>query len=105
MYELEAFMFVDPVSTARVLGSEERAMNLAQQQSHFATPEHINNGRETAPSKRIIREFPSYQKGRGLNAHLPMVCEKLGLAEIGNACPLFGGWLSNIEKSLNIGPS
>jgi len=96
-YESEAFLFVSPAVSARVMGAEYRESSLVKVRQLFVTPEHINDSPLTAPSKRIQKLFPGYQKGRGLNAHLPMVCEAVGLASIRNECPLFDAWVGSLE--------
>ena len=97
-HETEAFLFVEPAVSARLMGNEARSRQLLKESESFATPEHINNDKTSAPSKRIQKHFPAYQKGRGLNAHLPMICEAVGISDIRQACPLFDGWLLQLES-------
>ena len=61
----------------------------------FESPELINDGQETAPSKRIIREIPDYE-GRKVSAG-PRVVDHIGLAAIRAKYPHFDGWLRRIE--------
>jgi len=97
-YETEAFLFVEPRLTAEMLGQKDKWTLIASCLTEFDTPEHINDNANQAPSKRIQQIFENYQKGRGLNAHLPNVCEKIGIAEVRKACPLFDGWIHNLES-------
>lgn len=39
----------------------------------FDTPEHINNGLKTAPSKRILSLLPEYRK----TLHGPLIAEDI----------------------------
>ncbi len=48
-------------------------------------PEDINDGVETAPSKRILSLMPHYQK----TLHGPLIACDIGLDTIRSACPLF----------------
>lgn len=56
-------------------------------------PEAVNDGVETAPSKRIIKAIPSYSKVDDG----PWAIEETGLAAIREACPRFGEWLGRLE--------
>ncbi|MEH1786283.1 DUF4276 family protein [Nostoc sp.] len=62
------------------------------------TPELINDGQQTAPSKRIIARFPDY--GRAKSAFGPQLAERIGIEVIRSRCPHFNTWLSRLE-SLN----
>jgi hypothetical protein len=57
-------------------------------------PEDVDDGKETAPSKRLERHIPSYQK----TVHGPLVVEDLGLTAVRTACPRFDGWLGRLER-------
>ncbi len=56
-------------------------------------PELINDGKFTAPSKRIIKEIPEYDK---VNAG-PLIVEKIGLDVLRRGCPHFNEWLTKLE--------
>jgi hypothetical protein len=58
--------------------------------------EHINDGRDTAPSKRIIEVLPEYE-GRKSSAG-PDIAEYIGLTTIRSKCPHFHGWLDQLER-------
>jgi hypothetical protein len=64
--------------------------------------EHINDGRETAPSKRIIKLIPAYQ-GRKPSAG-PDIAEFIGLDTIRAKCPHFDRWLSQLEEFVVANP-
>lgn len=57
------------------------------------TPEEINDGPQTAPSKRIINVMPGYQK----TVHGPLIACGIGLGSIRGACPHFDQWLQRLE--------
>ena len=103
-YEIEAFLFVSPSETARILGDPSKSKILRQIRDGHETCEHINDGVNTAPSKRITSIFPSYsyKKGRTLNAHLWRVCAEIGVPELRKSCRLFDGWISKLEA---LGPA
>lgn len=55
----------------------------------YLTPEHINNSEQTAPSKRIIRIYDSYQKVVDGTA----VAEMTGIEKMMEECPHFARWV------------
>ena len=62
--------------------------------ARFLSPELINGDPETAPSKRIKREIPTYVKTTsGLN-----VTKRIGLPKLRAKCPHFGAWLDKLES-------
>ena len=58
--------------------------------------EHINDGEQTAPSKRIIDILPEYD-GRKSSAG-PDIAEYIGVATIRSKCPHFDEWLTTLEN-------
>ncbi|MDD1760795.1 MAG: DUF4276 family protein, partial [Methanothrix sp.] len=58
----------------------------------FNTPEEINDGYETAPSKRIIRLFKSYQKVTDGY----QIAQKIGIDVIRKECPHFNEWIGKL---------
>ena len=76
--------------------SEEGIANLATMAGEFASPEEIDDGRETAPSKRIIKEIPGYEDLK--NPAGLVIAMEIGLEIIRKSCPHFNHWLSKLEK-------
>ncbi len=99
LHEYEAYLFADPTCfeylDARRTKEIEALRAIANQ---YETPELINDGQDTAPSKRIIAQFPDY--GRAKSAFGPQLAERIGLQVIRSRCPHFNTWLSRLE-SLN----
>ncbi|MFN7201291.1 MAG: DUF4276 family protein [Aphanizomenon sp.] len=62
----------------------------------YETPELINDSRETAPSKRIIAQFPDYERAKSTVGSL--LAESIGLEVIRNKCPHFNSWLLRLES-------
>jgi hypothetical protein len=59
-------------------------------------PEEIDEGRKTAPSKRIISHLPQYDRRKadaGSSA-----AQAIGLPRLCEACPHFGSWVKSLEK-------
>ena len=60
-------------------------------------PELINQGHETAPSKRILKEIPEYDKvTSGVS-----VAECIGLDTLRQKCAHFDQWLTKLERLVN----
>lgn len=97
MHEFEALAFVDPEVLILDLPQRAReARQLADVASAFPTPEHIDDGVQTAPSKRIIARIPEY---RGLKATVgPQVASRIGLPRLRERCPHFASWLDRLES-------
>ena len=60
----------------------------------FGTPEKIDDDPQTAPSKRIERFFPVYQKP----LHGTIAAKRIGVEVIRRECPHFNKWLSAPES-------
>lgn len=92
LHEFEALLFTriepfeqwtDDDSMLEPLRAVRRAM----------APEDINDGPQTAPSKRILAAMAGYQK----TFHGPLIACDIGLDPIRAACPHFDGWLRTLE--------
>jgi hypothetical protein len=59
-------------------------------------PELVNDGVDTAPSKRIIRAYPQYAK----TIDGPLVIAQAGLSAIRNTCPHADDWLRGLEARM-----
>jgi hypothetical protein len=57
------------------------------------SPELINDGVDTAPSKRILNAYPQYSK----TIDGPLVIVDAGLSSIRGSCPHADDWLAEIE--------
>ncbi|MCF3576954.1 DUF4276 family protein [Planktothrix agardhii] len=62
----------------------------------FESPELINDGEQTAPSKRIIQAIPSYEGAKVSVA--PLMAQKIGLENIRQKCPHFNQWIERLEN-------
>ena len=94
-HEFEGLLFSD-VSVFEGLveapdGSVEALQNI---RSQFQTPEDINDNKDTAPSKRIKKVIPRYDK----RVNAPLLAIEIGLATIRNECPRFNGWVTSLES-------
>ncbi len=95
MHEFEGLLFTDAEAFAAVPNATPEIIEtLGSIRSGFATPEDINDSSETAPSKRIEKLLPGYQKV----VHGPDLIAAIGLDAIREQCPRFNEWLSRLES-------
>ena len=94
MHEFEGLLFSDPGKFAQSLGRSDLAPPFQAIRNGFQTPEDINDSPDTAPSKRVCKLYPGYQKPlMGVPA-----LQKIGLDVVRQACPLFNRWLRALEQ-------
>jgi hypothetical protein len=96
LHEFEALLLSDPSKFDWEFMEHAQAIDrLVEMCASFASPELINDGNETAPSRRIIREIPEYE-GRKASAG-PLIAAKIGLPVLRQKCPHFDEWLKKLE--------
>jgi hypothetical protein len=100
-HEFEALVLAGLDALRELLGTAERPGVVALQALVAAVPpEDVDDGPETAPSKRLEAHVPSYQK----TVHGPLVVEATGLAKLRAACPGFDVWVTKLEGLSSGGP-
>ncbi len=100
LHEYEAYLFAD-LSCFEIF-FDPATKGIAELQKiadSKASPELINDGQHTAPSKRIIAQFPGYDGAKPRVG--PQAAELIGLDVIRNKCPHFSAWLTRLEQ-LNV---
>lgn len=97
LHEYEAYLFCEPRAFGSFYESAERqiARLLAIANSH-TSPELIDDGEHTAPSKRIAGEFPDYERGKATIG--PLLGQQIGIRAIRSKCPHFDRWLATLEQ-------
>jgi hypothetical protein len=97
LHEYETILFADPDAFRR---SFENCDKEVQQLKTIAASEpsieHINDGKTTAPSKRIIDLLPQYD-GRKSSAG-PDIAAFIGVATIRAKCQHVDSWLVRLEQ-------
>jgi hypothetical protein len=93
IHEFEAILFCKPDEIGLALNQQRAGRDLAQVREAFDSPEDINEGIETAPSKRILRYCVAYRK----TVHGPIVAKRIGLPVIREQCNHFDNWISWLE--------
>lgn len=94
MHEFEGLLFSDCAAFARGMGQPALQPQLEAVRAQFATPEEINDSPGTAPSKRVLGLFPTYQKVQTG----ALAAREVGLEPIRRECPHFRGWLERLER-------
>lgn len=93
MHEFEALLFSDCNLFASGIGKPDLARSFLSVRENFLSPEEINDSPLTAPSKRIERIFPSYQKP--LMGTLAVL--EIGIEKLMEQCPHFNVWVKSLE--------
>jgi hypothetical protein len=97
LHEFEAYLFADPAWFEYFY--DHHAGEIAALQAiadSEDSPELINDGQHSAPSKRIIAQLPDYEGAKPVVG--PQVAELIGLDVIRSKCPHFSAWLSRLEQ-------
>ena len=98
LHEFETLIFVDPKMLAEIyLDREVEIRKLIEISKSFDNPELINNGIETAPSKRIISLIPEHKGNKTEGA---IIAQKIGIVRLKGQCKHFSSWIEKLE-SLN----
>lgn len=97
LHEFEALLLVEP----RVLLADFPEADIRQPQRLMddiagENPELVDEGRETAPSKRIIKYFPAYEHRKPDVG--PRAASAVGLARLRSSCQHFDAWLTRLES-------
>jgi hypothetical protein len=93
VHEFEALLFAR-VASFEEWTDDDSVLEPLRVLGTMTSPEDINDGPSTAPSKRILTVFPDYQK----TFHGPLIACDIGLQAIREACPHFNRWLERIES-------
>ena len=94
-HEYEGLLFSDVNAFARAANATSECVEgLRKICSRFNTPEDIDDGYHTAPSKRILKLMPNYQK----IVHGVDVATEIGLQVICSQCPRFNKWMTKLES-------
>lgn len=95
LHEFEGLLFIDFAHFDNNFETNE-IQNIAEFNQifqNFQNPELINNGKETAPSKRLEKYILGYKKP----IFGVLIAEAIGLTNIRNKCPRFNTWLVKIS--------
>ncbi len=96
LHEYEAYLFSDVTCFENLYEDCEREIAILKEiADKHETPEFINDRPESAPSKRIIAQFPEYERAKVIEGS--ELAELIGLDVIRSKCHHFNAWLSRLE--------
>jgi hypothetical protein len=93
MHEFEGLLFSDCEAFGRGIARPDLAPQFQAIRDEFDSPEEINDSPVTAPSKRVEKLIPGYEKP--LLGALAVL--EIGLNAIQVECPHFREWLTRLE--------
>lgn len=94
-HEVEALVLACLEDLGRVLDAKGDLEGLAALSLELGDtpPEDVNDGEETAPSKRLIRHIPGYDK----LTYCEYALFDVSMPTLAERCPHFGQWLARLE--------
>jgi hypothetical protein len=94
LHEYEGLLFSDPEAFANGISQSHLAAPLRAIRQSFPTPEDIDDSSDTAPSKRVLRLCPSYNKVLdGTRA-----ARAVGIESMRHECPHFRDWVERLRQ-------
>ena len=96
LHEFEALLYCDLGALQQRVANSAAGITALRKEVGNLPPEDINEGAITAPSKRIIRHVPIYERNK-VRVGAPAVAA-IGLATLRAKCPHFGDWLTKLES-------
>lgn len=94
LHEFEALLFSSPREFDPILHDTDISRRIQNIRNQFPSPEEINDGKDTHPSKRILDLKPSYSK----KMNGPQIAARIGLDTIRRECAHFDEWLTKLES-------
>ncbi len=94
VHEYEALLFSDPNALAAAIRMPKLAAPFTAISKQFQTPEDINDNPQTAPSKRILAHYPSYNKV----IDGTIAAQNVSIQSMRRECPHFHTWLLGLES-------
>jgi len=95
-HEVEALVLASLDGLAELLDASEDLRGLESLRAEIGeqAPEDVDDGPETAPSKRLTNHIPSYRK----TVHGPRAMEAAGLQAVRARSPRFDQWVCKLER-------
>jgi Domain of unknown function (DUF4276) len=96
LHEFEALLFTDPILMEDWLSLDRdiEPNSFVKIANAFESPEHINDSKYTAPSKRILKVAPFYDK---INDGV-IITADIGLTALCAKCKHFANWINILEN-------
>jgi hypothetical protein len=94
VHEFEGLLFSNPYLFNHYFDIPDIGEKLAKIREDFESPEHIDNGQHTAPSKRILANCKEYDK----ILHGSLIAIEIGIDRIRKECSFFNHWMARLES-------
>jgi hypothetical protein len=96
LHEFETILFCEPEAFAFYYENRHKEIAALKEIAGGVTPELINDGEQSAPSKRIARFFPDYPDAK---PDAPaVISEAISLNVVRQQCAHFNKWLKGMES-------
>jgi len=92
LHEIEALLFSSIEEFEILKPDKDQIQSLEDIVKKFPNPELINQGGNTAPSKRLKKIFGDYQK----SLHGIWLADEIGIEKMRSKCPRFNKWVNEI---------
>jgi hypothetical protein len=101
-YEFETLVLaaLDALETILENATDWRGLGTLRKEIGSTVPEDINDGPNSAPSKRLIKHMPGYRK----TLHGPAALASAGLPALRARCARFDRWVSKLEALGEVQP-
>ena len=97
LHEFETYLLADVSQFAAFFDNTGSHIAALQKMvDAVQSPELIDDGQYTAPSKRIIAQFPEYEHSKKRVG--PQMAGRIGLEHLRDTCPHSKGWIERLEK-------
>jgi hypothetical protein len=93
LHEFEGLLFSDPPRFAAGIRQPHLATRFTAVRAAFATPEDINEGVNTAPSKQVEGIYPAYRKA----VDGTLAAQAVGIETMRRECTHFRTWLERMN--------
>lgn len=98
-YEFETLLFSEPLYYGDYFDNPKATEDIEKIISSCGgNIEDINNSKETAPSKRIMKFFDDYDEAFDKVFHGYSIIEEIGLQKVIEQSPRFSKWIKKIES-------
>ena len=94
LHEYEGVLFSDPQAFANGIYQSHLTPQFQAIRQSFPTPEDIDDGPYTSPSKRVLRLCPSYDKV----LHGTQAASAVGIEAMRHECPHFRDWVESLAR-------
>lgn len=95
LHEFETLLYVAPDLVGQHFAMPGLTTAMQTDVHKCGEPEAVDDGPDTAPSKRIRAHVPGFLKA----TDGPTIAADIGLTRLRGACPHFDGWISALESA------